>query len=136
MIVREATREDLAEIAAIQAAAPGASAWEPASYLDYDCTVALVEGRVAGFLVSRAVAEGEREILNVAVAPTERRLGIGRALVAQEIARGRGTWFLEVRESNLPAITLYKSLGFEVAGLRRDYYQSPPETAIVMRFFS
>jgi [ribosomal protein S18]-alanine N-acetyltransferase len=136
MTLRDATPDDLAAIASIQAAAPEASAWEPASYLNYHCTVAVIENRAAGFLVSRALAEGEREILNVAVAPGDRRAGIGRALVVAEIARGRGTWFLEVRESNRAAISLYKGVGFEIAGRRPGYYHAPPEAAIVMRFFS
>ncbi len=67
--VRPATRDDLGEIAAIQAASPEASAWEPESYLAGGCLVALAEGRVAGFLAFRQVAEGECEILNLAVAP-------------------------------------------------------------------
>ena len=39
---------------------------------------------------------------------------------------------LEVRESSVPAISLYESLGFERVGLRRDYYQCPTEDAILM----
>jgi ribosomal-protein-alanine N-acetyltransferase len=136
MIIREATPQDLAAIAAIQAASPEASAWNPVDYLNYDCRVAFVDSRVAGFLVSRTVADHEREILNVAVAPADRRRGIGRALVENELARGRGACFLEVRESNLAAINLYVSMGFEIVGKRPNYYRDPAEAAIVMRFFS
>ncbi len=136
MILREAVREDLDAIAAVQAASPEASAWNPADYLKYDCRVAVIDHRIAGFLVSRAIADGEREILNVAVAPADRRRGIGRALVENELARGRAEWFLEVRESNRAAINLYISMGFEIAGTRADYYHDPSEAAIVMRFFS
>jgi [ribosomal protein S18]-alanine N-acetyltransferase len=136
MIIREATAEDLAAIAAIQAASPEASAWNPADYLNYDRRVAVIEGRVSGFLVSRAVADGEREILNVAVAPADRRRGIARALVENELSTGPGVWFLEVRESNRAAINLYVSMGFEIAGTRPEYYHDPTEAAIVMRFFS
>jgi ribosomal protein S18 acetylase RimI-like enzyme len=139
-LIREATREDLDAIAVVQALSPEASAWNPADYLNYDCRVAVIDDRVAGFLVSRAIAPdangGEREILNVAVAPSDRRRGIGRALVENEFARSRGAWFLEVRESNRAAITLYLSMGFKVVGTRADYYRQPAEAAIVMRFFS
>src|SRR6201999_1390146 len=100
MNVRDATPGDLMAIAEIQAASPEASAWNPADYLNHDCRVAMIHDTVAGFLVSREITPGEREILNVAVAPSYRRAGIGRALVECELARGRGTWFLEVRESN------------------------------------
>lgn len=134
--VRRATADDLASIAAIQDAAPRAASWEPAGYLQYDCFVAMAGDAVAGFLVSRQTGPGEREILNVAAAPAHRRRGVARRLLEQEIAAGNGSWFLEVRESNTPAINFYKSLGFEPAGRRSGYYQDPPEAAIVMRFFS
>lgn len=138
LIVRAATREDLGAIARIQAASPGASQWEPESYLRFDCLVAAIResARLAGFLVSRATAQGEREILNLAVDPAERRRGIARRLMEQELARGEGAWFLEARESNTAAIRLYQGLGFRSAGRRKSYYENPPEAGIVMRFLS
>ncbi len=131
-IIRSATAEDLPAIAMIQ----GASGWPPKSYLDYDCRVAIRNGCVAGFLVSRETTPGEREILNLVVDPAQRRRGIGKKLLKNEVSRGRGNWFLEVRESNHPAIKLYKSIGFRATGRRPEYYLDPPETAIVMTFFS
>lgn len=136
MNIRAATLEDLAAIAAIQAASPQASQWDPGGYLEYDCAVAVEQGRVTGFLVSRRVAPDEREILNVAVDPAQRRKGIARALLASELARGPGRWFLEVRASNAAALRLYESAGFEGRGRRPGYYREPAEEAIVMRFFS
>lgn len=134
--IRPATPVDLATIAAIQAASPEASQWEPGDYLEHDCVVAVAEGRVTGFLASRRVAPDEREILNVAVDPTQRRKGIAQALVLDELTRGPGRWFLEVRASNQAAIRLYEAAGFERCGSRPGYYQEPAEEAIVMRFFS
>jgi len=134
--IRPATPEDLTAIAAIQAASPEASHWNPADYLDHDCRVAVADERVTGFLASRRVAPDEREILNIAVAPIQRRKGIARALVQDELVRGRGRWFLEVRASNQAAIRLYETVGFERCGTRPGYYQEPAEVAIVMRFFS
>jgi [ribosomal protein S18]-alanine N-acetyltransferase len=141
--IRKATGEDLAAIARIQADSRQASAWEPSSYLDYDCHVALTTGSVVAFLVSRRLADSEHEILNLAVDPVHRRQGMGRALVEHAIASSSPdpsgeptTWFLEVRESNIAAISLYTALGFTAAGRRPDYYQDPAEAAIVMRFFS
>ena len=40
--------------------------------------------------------------------------------------------FLEVRESNLPAISFYESLGFRKTGRREGYYQNPPEAALIL----
>jgi ribosomal-protein-alanine N-acetyltransferase len=136
MNIRTATLEDLAAIAAIQAASPQASQWDPGSYLEHDCAVAVEQGRVTGFLVSRRVAPDERDILNVAVDPAQRRKGIARALLASELARGTGRWFLEVRASNTAALRLYETAGFQVCGRRPGYYQEPAEEGIVMRFFS
>jgi len=134
--IRPAAPADLATIAAIQAASPEASQWLPGDYLGHDCVVAVAEGRVTGFLASRRVAPDEREILNVAVDPAQRRKGIALALVLDELARGPGRWFLEVRASNEAAIRLYETAGFERCGSRPGYYQEPAEEAIVMRFFS
>jgi len=75
-------------------------------------------------------AETEREILNIAVSPEFRRMGIATALIHSiEDAEV----FLEVRESNRVAQKLYENLGFEDVGRRPGYYDAPPETAIVMR---
>jgi len=136
MKIRAATGGDLAAIAAIQAASPEASQWDPAGYLDYDCLVAVENDHVAGFLVSRQTTHGEREILNVAVALSERRRGIARRLIAAELELARGQWFLEVRESNIAALNLYKACGFQEAGRRNSYYHDPTESGIVMKLNS
>ena len=135
MNVRAATPEDLADIAEIQALSPEAAHWDPASYLDYDCTVA-IETRVLGFLVTRQTAPGEREILNLAVDPSERRRGVARALLAAELRREKNQWFLEVRASNQRALELYQGAGFRVTGRRESYYSNPSEQGIVMQFDS
>ena len=136
MTIRTARLADLAVIAAIQAASPEAAQWDPVDYLKHDCRVGEVNGCVAGYLVTREVGPGEREILNLAVDPAERRTGIARGLVADALARAKGAWFLEVRASNAAAIGLYESAGFHGAGRRPEYYYEPAEDAIVMRFFS
>ena len=132
-LIRPATSDDLPAIAAIQRASPEASAWDP---LGYTCSVALKDGHVAGFLVTRETAPDECEILNLAVHPSYRRRGIARNLVNHVLQRAPANWFLEVRESNLPAISFYKSLGFRHVGRRENYYNEPSEAAIVMSFFS
>jgi ribosomal-protein-alanine acetyltransferase len=135
LTLRAAVEADLAHIARIQQASPEAAQWDTESYLRNYCTVA-VSHQILGYLASRQTAPGEREILNVAVDSAYRRQGIALRLIEAEIERGKGSWFLEVRESNLAAIRLYESIGFSECGRRANYYNSPPETAIVMRFFS
>jgi ribosomal-protein-alanine N-acetyltransferase len=128
--------DDLASIAQIQAASPEASQWDVREYLKYDFLVAVCDGPVAGFVVARRVAEDESELLNLAVDPAFRRRGVGRRLVAALASGHAGVLWLEVRESNVGARKLYKSLGFLEAGRRPGYYPDSGEGAIVMNVHS
>jgi ribosomal-protein-alanine N-acetyltransferase len=134
--IRPANENDVPEITAIQQTAPESSQWQAQDYLTFDCFVALAGDRIAAFLVSRAVADKEREILNIAVHPDFRRLHIATELLQAELSRFPGVQFLEVRESNAAARRLYEGLGFEAVGERPAYYDNPPETGIVMRILS
>jgi ribosomal-protein-alanine N-acetyltransferase len=134
--IRPANVNDVPEITAIQQTAPESSQWQAQDYLTFDCFVALAGDRIAAFLVSRAVADKEREILNIAVHPDFRRLHIATELLQAELSRFPGVQFLEVRESNAAARRLYEGLGFEAVGERPAYYDNPPETGIVMRILS
>ena len=134
--IRPAQTADLDEIAAIQATAQEASQWLPQDYLTFDCHLAIRNGKIAGFIVSRLIDEHEREILNVAVRPDVRRLGVATELLQAEFTRWPGSHFLEVRESNIAAQRLYERLGFRAIGRRPGYYENPTETGIVMRIFS
>ncbi len=134
--VRAGRDGDLERVGDIQSRSPGAARWTPAEYLEHDFRVAVREGAVAGFAVARRVAEGESEILNVAVAPEFRRAGVGRRLMDDLLERHGGEVFLEVRESNREARIFYSAMGFEEAGRRPGYYSDPVETAVVMKFRS
>ena len=80
---------------------------------------------VVGYALFWHVAD-EVHLLNVAVSPDHRRKGLGRALVAELVRYAREhaavKIFLEVRVSNVPAITLYESVGFERLDVRKRYY--------------
>ncbi|MEO7650734.1 MAG: GNAT family N-acetyltransferase [Bryobacteraceae bacterium] len=136
LATRPALESDLEAIAALQAAAPEASQWSVRDYLGYDCLVALRGVEVVGFAVSRSVAEGEWELLNLAVAPAARRLGVGRALLTALTARRTGTVFLEVRAANIGARRFYEDFGFQLVTTRFEYYDNPSDSAIVMKFHS
>ena len=133
LTIRPATEPDLADLDRIQKSSPEAVLWEPQGYLAYDCLVAELDGRVAGFVVCRTPVDGESEVLSLVVDPPLRRHGIGRRLMLHVLAGSPGTWFLEVRQSNAPALNLYKNLGFEEIARRPNYYQDTGETAVVMR---
>jgi len=134
--IRRGGADDLAAIAAIQAASPEAAQWNPADYLAHHLLVATAGAGVVGFVVARPVADREFEILNLAVAPEFRRQGVSRELLRALFHDYHGTFFLEVRESNQAAQMCYKSLGFQLVTRRPGYYYSPPEAAIVMKFHS
>ncbi len=134
--IRRAEPSDLPGIADIQAVSPEASDWPVADYLRYDLRVAASGGKVVGFIASRATADDECEILNLAVAPDCRRKGIARALVDSILNGNRGPVYLEVRSSNSVARSFYKSIGFQEVTVRKGYYDEPPESAIVMKFHS
>jgi ribosomal-protein-alanine N-acetyltransferase len=90
---------------------------------------------VTGYIVFWLVA-GEMHILNLAVAPGQRQRGIARRLVLTGIkhvyTKGARRALLEVRASNIFAQKLYSSLGFTGTSVRRNYYDSPVEDAVVM----
>ena len=136
LLIRPGQPRDLGEVAAIQVESEEVSAWPVEDYLQHDFRVAEDQGRVAGFLVGRTVAPGERELMNLAVARGRRRQGVGRQLVSAFLSHFTGVVFLEVRASNQGAIGLYKSLGFQEVSVRKNYYDFPPEAAIVMKFHS
>jgi ribosomal-protein-alanine N-acetyltransferase len=55
------------------------------------------------------------------------------AVVRRVRERGAQEIFLEVRESNVGAQSVYLERGFSVIGRRRSYYSSPTEDALIMR---
>lgn len=91
---------------------------------------------VAGYVGSQSVL-GWADMMNLAVAPSYRRLGIGEKLVNELICQLKDNKVtcltLEVRVSNAPAIALYKKLGFSEVGRRPGYYHNPREDALILR---
>lgn len=92
-------------------------------------------GTIAGFAGAWIILD-ESHITNIAVAERFRRRGIGRqvtlALLQYLSNLGAAYATLEVRESNLPAQSLYKSLGFIAVGRRKRYYEDNGEDALIM----
>lgn len=81
----------------------------------------------------------EGYISNVAVAPEYRRQGIADALIDELTRRAAALNLafvtLEARQSNSPAIALYKKHGFVPVGVRKNYYELPKEDAVLMTKF-
>lgn len=93
------------------------------------------EKKVIGYVMFWLI-DGEAQINNIAVHPGFRGRGVGEGLMrfALDKIRALGGSFvtLEVRQSNASARRLYEKLGFVVIGLRKGYYQNPPEDAVLM----
>lgn len=103
----------------------------------YCCEVAMHAGELVAHMISQQVLD-ELHLLNLCVAQHQQRRGIGLNLLQHLLDSGRRNQaksvFLEVRASNTSALNLYRSLGFETIGQRRDYYRDKQgrEDAIVM----
>ena len=99
------------------------------------CLGAFAENRLVGYLIVSRYVDAWH-VMNVAVAPSERRRGIASALLRHlfELTGGddRRGYTLEVRASNDGAIALYERLGFERRGVRRGYYTDNREDAVIM----
>lgn len=89
---------------------------------------------ILGFLVASHHAP-EWELENIVVAPESRGKGIATQLMLALLVRMQNTnsesVFLEVRESNSAARSLYEKLGFQQTGRRKSYYANPIEDAIL-----
>ncbi|MBZ5645148.1 MAG: ribosomal protein S18-alanine N-acetyltransferase [Acidobacteriia bacterium] len=136
--VRAMIPSDVTSLLSILQESPEASLWTESGILEFAALgmalVAEQNGAVAGFLIGRAAAD-EFEILNMAVARAWRRRGIAGLLVTEALRRARTSGarraHLEVRASNRAAIGLYERHGFAPSGRRGEYYQHPPEDALL-----
>jgi ribosomal-protein-alanine N-acetyltransferase len=140
--VRDAREEDLDQIHAIEVAS-FADPWSRDGFRELlshsHARMSVAAGRaseVLGYSVTWFVSD-ESEIANLAVGPAARRGGVGALLLdtilAEATRAGARAVFLEVRESNEAARTLYASREFMVVGRRKEYYRRPVEDALVMR---
>ena len=100
--------------------------------------VALKEKKVVGYVGMHDVFSC-CYVANVAVLPEFRRMGIAKRLMQEILDYGKKTnaefLSLEVRQSNVAAISLYESLGFEEVGVRKNFYERPTENAVIMTKF-
>ena len=94
------------------------------------CALAEDEGLLVGFLVWQET-DFEAEVLQIAVLPSYQGQKIATALF--DFLPANKEIFLEVRESNKPALLFYKKERFEEIARRKAYYYAPVEDAIVMK---
>ena len=140
MQIRPMTKEDCVQVAAIEATSFSVP-WSLKAFTEtvekenFRYFVAEEEGEIIGYCGFLFVLD-EAEIPNVCVKSSARKRGVGKQMmsVLMEEAKklGMAVLYLEVRESNTPARALYKSLGFEDNGIRKNFYEHPVEHAVLM----
>ncbi len=96
--------------------------------------VAVDDSTVTGYICA-VEQDDELQIHNIAVRQSHRGRGIGGSLLQQAELWGRDRLklcaILDVRVSNISAISFYKTVGYEMIGRRRRYYDTPVEDALV-----
>ncbi len=118
-----------------------ASPWSELSFLNEasnplaQYVIAKTEEKIIGYAGFWQVVD-EGQITNIAVLEEYRRRKIAQQMLERLIEKARkmqlSVLSLEVRESNLPAISLYEKFDFEKVGIRKDYYKNPTENAVLM----
>ncbi len=93
-------------------------------------------GTLIGYFIALDIVD-EMELLKIAVGKPFQGKGYGRILMDKVVELARllemESVFLEVRESNTPAIGLYRKMGFKTVGIRPGYYVQPKEDAFLMK---
>ncbi|MCL2390989.1 MAG: ribosomal protein S18-alanine N-acetyltransferase [Oscillospiraceae bacterium] len=90
---------------------------------------------VLGYVILRRLVD-QGELLKIAVRKGDCHRGVGKKLLSAALVFAQesnlDTIFLEVRESNAAAISLYLQYGFRPLRQRKDYYVNPVEDALEM----
>lgn len=129
MLLRDMRASDIGTVLCIEQQIH-AHPWTLGNFSDalasgYLCKVSEQDGVVMGYAVLMHGVD-DAELLDIGIALPYQRQGLGRGLLKEmlSLARelGKQRVVLEVRASNIPAIALYRSMGFAEIGLRRDYY--------------
>lgn len=141
VIIRQATVDDVDDIYEIEKLC-FPDPWSRDSLI-YEMTenprafyiVAELDEKVVGYAGLWWIGD-EGHITNVAVRPGYRHRHIGNGIIQVMIdfttQEGIMHHTLEVRRSNLPAISLYEKFGFVVEGVRKEYYANNKEDALIM----
>ena len=139
--MRPMRQEDVAAVAALESQSYDFP-WTAGIFRDcllagYTSITLERDDEILGYSIM-SVAAGEAHLLNICIAPSLRRQGIGRRLLEYMLERaaaaGAEKLFLEVRPSNRRALEIYRKAGFEIIGVRRDYYRASQgkEDAVVL----
>jgi ribosomal-protein-alanine N-acetyltransferase len=143
MLLRDMTLVDVDEVQRIEMQVHS-HPWTRGNFTDslasgYICKVYAVANEIVGYAVMMPALD-EVQLLDIGIAKTMQRTGLGKKLLQDMLMLARNQKFirmlLEVRSSNVAAIALYRKVGFTDIGLRRGYYPAAHgrEDAIVMEY--
>lgn len=138
--IREMKKEDLKKILILERGG-FSRPWSEKAFLEELssrqalCLTAEFEGEPVGYCGFFFAGE-EADLCRILVEEKMRKQGLGEMLLKEGLRRLEEKMvemvFLEVRESNAPAIRLYQKMGFQKISVRKNYYKEPEENAIVM----
>lgn len=140
--VRWMIRRDMAEIIDIEQASfefPWSEAVLIKTLKNKNCIgmVADDDDRVVGYMIYE-LSKTKLHVLNFAVAPTCRRIGIGRRMADKLAGKinpsGRSRITMEIRESNVAAQLFWRAMGYRCVNTLRDFYDDTTEDAYVFQF--
>jgi ribosomal-protein-alanine N-acetyltransferase len=137
----ETTDDIFAALSELDKSAVGAEGWSAESFRSEaeksnGFVLYVTVGKEIAALLTGYCAVGEADITSVAVKPDFRRKGLAKGLIEEFIrlqSPATEDIFLEVRESNGAAVALYEKCGFERISVRKNFYSSPRENAVVMK---
>lgn len=140
--IRRMQKTDVEEVVKLEALSYGEHHWSKESFYNelsnnlahYYCATTENE-KLIGYVGCWHIFE-EAHITTLSVHPDYRKQGIAQQLlftVIDSCYKNKIKYItLEVRESNIPAISLYEKNGFKSIGTRKGYYQDNNENALIM----
>lgn len=143
-VFREMDKNDLEEVGAIETSSfqnpwpPEALAFELEQNPFCSSFVMELDGKVAAYAFLWVVDE-DSHLINIAVAESVRRAGIGNRFLdhlirfAKECCAKRMR--LEVREGNAAAVNLYLKFGFKIIGKEKGYYSNGEDGLVMLLKF-
>jgi ribosomal-protein-alanine N-acetyltransferase len=144
-VIEKMDIEDLEQVLSIEASS-SVSPWSkkmfveelrnPVAYCFVMKDGGLPEHQIVGFICFRNIRD-ESELLNIAVHPQHRQLGIGKNLMQFYIDYCKPmqikSYYLEVNASNSTAIHLYKLFSFQPMGMRKRFYQGKFDALLMIK---
>lgn len=136
-MIRAATTGDVAGVAELEIELFGPTAWSPTQVTDevQRDRVRLAEDDhgITGYVVTMLGGD-VTDLLRIGVRPDHQRRRLAGILLTDAIESADGVrMMLEVRDSNVAALALYRGHGFEVIDRRRGYYRDGADALVMSR---